>query len=97
MPTPELKLPEMTLRAPGKVPPTSAPAPPELWMVTPTPFPSARVPVASVPIRFPWMVLRVEWLMLTPPSLGSALTLLEMRLPAPGAVPPTTLSEPPSM
>jgi hypothetical protein len=75
-------LPEMMLRAAGEVPPMTTLA---LLALTPTPLRSGAVPAASVPIRLPCMTVPGA-AALTPPA-----SLPEMRLPAPGSVPPTTL------
>ena len=77
----------MTLPAPGSVPPTTVspissriPAP-ELG--------TAVVPVASTPIRFPWIRLPVAVPLTWMPLPDTP----EITLPAPGSTPPTRLSD----
>src|SRR5216683_5444136 len=77
--------PEITFRAPGAVPPIVLPV--ADWMTMPwLKLDTAFVPVTSVPMRFPWMVLPL-------PEAREmfATRLAEMRLPAPSAVPPMLL------
>src|SRR5262249_19787282 len=81
-------LPEIMLRALTVVPPIVLPE--ELAILTPTPFPSANVPVTSVPILFPATTFPV----LMPfggktPLINTPLFRLpEITLPAPAPVPP---------
>src|SRR5262249_38625601 len=80
------EFPEMTLRAALTVPPTRFfEAPPAIS--TPTPLPTAWLPVASRPMVLPWTLLFI-----VPASVRyTPVRLPEMRLPAPGRVPPTVL------
>ena len=80
--TPELVLPEITLRAAAVVPPRVWPVPPR---ETPEPaLARAVVPAALVPIRLPLMTR-----LLVSASRAMPLEVLpEIRLPAPATVPP---------
>ena len=79
---PRFWLPEMTLRARGSAPPTTAgPSTP-----TPTGLPRALVPVASVPIRLPSRSVPLVCTRVASFSVGPS-TL-------PGAVPGTEVSPP---
>ena len=94
---PFLVLPETRLPAPGAVPPTRVSG--EFWpMYTPVWLARAMVPVASVPMRLPWITLPVASgpelsyppQTITPPDSE----LPDITLPAPGVTPPMTLCDP---
>jgi hypothetical protein len=80
---PEPMFPEITLPAPAALPPIVALSP---SMVRADPLGRATVPVMSVPIRLPWMIV---------PSADSTPRptepFPEIRFPEPGDVPPIVL------
>ena len=82
---------EMMLRAPGAVPPMVLLSAPAKRMATPSPpLPSARFSDTSVPMSLPCTRFRVA----LPPTMAIPVPLpREMRLPAPGAVPPMVLPD----
>ena len=82
--TPKEELNATTLPAAAVGPPMTLLFP-KVDSIPPPTFPSAEVPVTSVPILFPWIVLSL------PVLLIPVAVLAEMRLPAPGSVPPIRL------
>jgi hypothetical protein len=81
---PEPRFPAITLRAPAALPPITALLDPPRSM--PWPLGIAKVPLMSVPIRFPWMIVPSELSTRRPtPSLP------EIRFRDEGEVPPIWL------
>jgi len=94
--TPSLVFAEMTLPAPATEPPMVRTRESLPWPLAtmPTLFPSATVPVLSVPIRFPWMVAWIDEFRLAPTSMPT-FSVPEITLRAAGVVPPAVKVSPP--
>jgi len=76
----------ITLAAAGVLPPTVVLSDWLIWMPLARAL-KATLPVASVPIRFPWTVVLAAALNCTPP-IAMPLPVALMTLPAPAALPP---------
>jgi hypothetical protein len=93
MPTPGPTFAEMTLPAPGSVPPMTLSCAP-MSITTPAELPMAAVLRASVPMKFPWTRTPVA---VEPTTNTPSSALAEMTLRAPAVVPPIVVPGAPPM